>query len=232
MWDVAVDLALGSTCAGCGEAGRSLCRGCAQALPRTGRSAWPTPCPAGLAHPVAAGDYDGLLRALVGAHKEQRVFALARPLGRVLGAVVATAAEQAAWPSLLLVPVPSRPAVVRRRGHDPILRMTRHAAQSLRTGGLDVAVARLLRPARSTVDQAGLGATERAENLAGALRAVQRPGRVAPRVVVTDDVLTTGSTGREAQRALEAAGWRVGAVAVVAATRLRGPALPFCPPDH
>ena len=62
----------------------------------------------------------------------------------------------------------------------------------------------------------------RAANLAGSMAARPAAGD-GPRaaLVVVDDVLTTGSTVREAQRALEAAGLRVAGVATVAATRRR-----------
>jgi predicted amidophosphoribosyltransferase len=77
------------------------------------------------------------------------------------------------------------------------------------------------------VDQAGLGAEERAANLAGSMccrtavlrRLAARHGRAS--IVVCDDVLTTGSTAREAQRALEAVGLHVAGVATIAATRRR-----------
>jgi orotate phosphoribosyltransferase len=65
-----------------------------------------------------------------------------------------------------------------------------------------------------------LGALERADNLEGSMRC-RRVAAVEPPtwVLVVDDVLTTGSTAREAQRALETAGVAVDGVAAVAATR-------------
>ncbi len=79
---------------------------------------------------------------------------------------------------------------------------------------------RLLRSRRPVQDQAGLGEVERAANLAGSMRCLGSAGP-GP-VVIVDDVLTTGSTVREAQRALEEAGVVPVGVATVAATRRRG----------
>ena len=235
--DAGRDLLLGSACVGCAWPGRVLCGSCAVSLPRRGRVSWPSPTPTGLALPFAAGAYDGLLKALVNAHKEHGVLALAAPLGRVLGDVVhdllgALGAGRDAG-TVLLVPVPSRGAVVRRRGHDPLLRVTRAAAVRLRRTGVDARVRRLLVPTGRVRDQAALDAAHRAANLAGSMRC-RRP-RATDRggvVVVVDDVLTTGSTVREAQRALEATGLVVAGVATVAATRRRravrsGASLPF-----
>jgi predicted amidophosphoribosyltransferase len=224
--DAWLDLVHGGGCVGCGAPGRSLCCVCADQLPTSTRSVRPTPCPPGLAACFAAGEYADLLRAMVLAHKEHAVFALAEPLGRVL----ATAARDALGPgTTLLVPVPSRRAVVRARGHDPMLRMVRAAGRSLRRGGASVHVMRLLDVRGPVLDQAGLDARARAANLAhsmgvrtGARRSLVRAG-VAVSVIVCDDVLTTGATAREAQRALEEAGLGVRAVVTVAATRRRLP---------
>jgi hypothetical protein len=57
--DAWADLVLGSSCVGCGRPGRLLCPGCEGALPRRARLAWPSPTPAGLVPPFAAGPYEG-----------------------------------------------------------------------------------------------------------------------------------------------------------------------------
>ncbi|GAB2754002.1 ComF family protein [Nocardioides pakistanensis] len=232
MRDAVLDLVLGSTCAVCGRPGAAICASCSRDLPRRPVTSWPSPCPPGLARPTAVGDYDGALKVLVNAHKEQQRFALARPLGELLAVSVLdhlphpSCSSRTASP-VLLVPVPSRRAVVRDRGHDPLLRVARAATATLRRQGVPARVGRWLRALRAAEDQARLGAADRARNLAGSMaagRSVRRTAAAArpvPLVVVVDDVITTGATVREAQRALEVAGVEVRGIATVAATRRR-----------
>jgi predicted amidophosphoribosyltransferase len=228
--DAGHDLLLGSACAGCGEPGRVLCGRCESALPRHGRPTWPVPTPPGLVEPYAAGSYDGLLKALVIAHKEHGVLTLAAPLGRVLSDVVHDLVVRRRGPDrpsgpVALVPVPSRRVVVRRRGHDPMLRVAREAAARLRRQGTRAGVWRPLAGRGRVHDQAGLGAVDRALNLSGSMRCRRVRGGwltdTTSLVVLVDDVLTTGATAREGQRALEDGGVPVAGVAVLAATRRR-----------
>jgi predicted amidophosphoribosyltransferase len=223
LLDAALDLLLGGRCVGCGRPGRALCVACASGLPSVGRPAWPEPVPPGLAPPWAAEEYAGAVRELVLAHKEHGVLSLRAPLARLLAVAVAGAVPPAE--PVVLVPVPSRPSAVRTRGHDPTAAVTAGAARLLRRHGYDALAVPLLRTRPGLRDQAGLTADERAANLDGSLRcrsealrglARRRP---AARFVVCDDVITTGATAREAQRALESVGLVVAAVAAVAATR-------------
>jgi predicted amidophosphoribosyltransferase len=220
-----LDLVHGACCVGCGLPGRVLCSDCGRRLPSRSLPVRPTPCPDGLAACFAAGEYDGLLGRMVIAHKERAAFPLARPLGLALAAAAGPVLDSVTHS--VLVPVPSRPSVVRARGHDPMLRVSRVAARRLRRAGLVVEVARLLEQHVAVADQVGLTSAQRAANLSGSMRV--RPAvraRLARRgvplsVVLCDDVVTTGATAREAQRTLEDAGLRVRAVVTVAATRRR-----------
>lgn len=224
-----LDLLAGSNCTGCRRPGRQLCSGCAAAIDVPPVVARPTPCPPGLAPAMAAGEYAGLLRALVLGHKEHHRLVLARPLGALLARSVAAVLPSAPGLPVVLVPVPSRPGSARARGHEPMWDLTRRAARELRRAGVDATAYRVLR-VRRVRDQRDLDAAGRAANLAGAMSVVGRwQARLARRhpqalVVLCDDVLTTGSTAREAQRALAATGVRIAGIAVVAATRRRSSA--------
>ena len=208
-----LDLVLPRDCAGCGVPGRTLCAPCSRVLQGASPFAHrPSPAPAGLPPLTAAAAYDGLVRALLLAHKEHGRVGLAGPLGRALATAAAVHG-----PGVVVVPVPSSRAAVRARGHDHARRLASGAARAL---GLRSAA--LLVPVRAVADQSGLGAASRADNLAGALRA--RRGLSGVEVLVVDDVVTTGATLAEAARALTVAGARVRGAAVVAATARRRPA--------
>ena len=227
MLDHWLDLVHGAGCVGCPKPGRSLCAQCASRLPARGLSVRPTPCPDGLAACFAGGEYADLLRAMILRHKEHGTFALAAPLGRVLAAAATCALDPAGV--AVLVPIPSRAAVVRARGHDPVLRFTRVAARHLRSNRHRVRVGQVLAQQGPVHDQAGLSAGQRAANLVGSM-GVRASGRAALArsedplsLLLCDDVLTTGATAREAQRALEESGLRIRAVVTVAATRKQLP---------
>jgi predicted amidophosphoribosyltransferase len=221
-----LDLLLPEPCAGCGGLPRLLCDGCRALLDERARPAAPWPRPAGLPAPWAVARYEGAVRAMIVAHKESGRIGLAGPLGAALARGVLAAAIDAAGSAgvgglVLVVPVPSTRAAVRRRGHDSMLRITTAAVSALRARGVPVRRVDALAHGRPVADQKGLRMTGRAANLAGALR-VARPGAVAGRrVVVVDDIMTTGSTLAEAARALRVAGAEVPAAAVIAATPRR-----------
>lgn len=210
------DLVLPAPCAGCGAtSAASVCLDCLAVL-GTPRRVAPQPVHApGLPPAFCLAEWAGPARDLVLAHKERGRTGLAHPLGQAL----APAARLAAAGPLVLVPVPSRPAVRRARGHDPVARTAAATAAALRADGTRALALPLLRHVRTVRDQAGLTAAQRAQNLAGALVARPRAAAAEPgsAVVLVDDVLTTGATLAEAARAIRAAGRPVAGAVVVAA---------------
>ncbi|MCM3885669.1 ComF family protein [Frankia sp. R82] len=227
---ILADLVVPQSCAGCGCRGVSACPACVAQLHgpvilaavgslATPRRRGPLPC-------LAAARYGGQVRTLLVAYKERRRMDLARPLGTALARVIVHARP---GPAVVLVPVPSSAAARRRRGFDHVRMLCAVAATVLRGRGYRVQVVPLLRPVRRLADQAGLGVRARAENLAGAFalrapaRAVPWPaaGSARPRVLIIDDVVTTGATVREAARALREGALRPHAAVVVAATPSR-----------
>ncbi|MDT0301611.1 ComF family protein [Streptomonospora wellingtoniae] len=202
-------LLLGDHCAGCARPGGRLCPDCARAL-----GTRPRPCRRRAGCPLvwAVGAYTGLERTALLAFKEQGARGLAVPLGARLAGAVAAAA--ACHPDALLVPVPARPAALRTRGYDPVLLMARAAER--RCAAVRLPPEPVLAHRRRVRDQVGLDRDRRRANLAGALEVRAPAAAAGRRVVLVDDVVTTGATLAEAARALRGAGAAVVGGAVLA----------------
>lgn len=123
---------------------------------------------------------------------------------RVFGMQIAAAGGEAMEPNsaaTLIVPMPLHPKRLVERGFNQSREIARVVARSVDRPLVESA----LRRVRETAHQVGLSRPERLGNLRGAFMA--NPLVVAgQRVILVDDVVTTGSTAAEAATALVAAG--------------------------
>jgi predicted amidophosphoribosyltransferase len=208
-WLDAVAVVFPTECSGCGAPDRALCGDCRAALA-------PRPAPVDLPElrVWSALDYASVTRSVLVAFKDGGRTDAAPVLARALRAAMESALDDARDRSdgrdVRIATVPSARAAFRRRGYRPV---------EVLLGRCGLRSERVLRPSRRTVDQAALGAAQRAVNRAGSLRA--EPRSAGRTYLLVDDILTTGSTLREASRALRRAGARVAGAAVVARTERR-----------
>ncbi|WP_167047132.1 phosphoribosyltransferase family protein [Salinibacterium sp. ZJ454] len=222
----ALALLLPVACAGCGADGRGLCETCAAALaPQVTPRTLPDGTPA-----FTALRYEGVVRRVILSFKEQHRTDAAGPLAAALSAVLAsaiaradtdaradTAARAAAsaptMPGVELAAVPPSRAAWRRRGYDPVAVLLRRAGYR---------ASPLLLPAHRTARQKTLTVAERQANRQHSMRATG--SLEGHRVLLVDDVLTSGATLIEAARAVRAAGGIVvGAAAVAYTPRFSSP---------
>jgi ComF family protein len=148
----------------------------------------------------AAAHFSGLMRRLIHDLK----FHDRDDLVRLMGTWLMDAGRDVLAESDLIVPVPlSRAGLLRRRFNQS----ARLGGDLARRSGVPMDALSLIR-VRSTASQVGLSRSEREENLRGAfaVREDRRDRIDGRRIVLVDDVLTTGATVCAATRALRRAG--------------------------
>jgi len=205
-----VDVLFPPRCVSCGASAEVLCGVCRSRLRRIGAPACAR-CGAPTLWPVArcrectrrrlafssaraAVAYAGPAKDLVAAWKEHGL----RHAGAVAAELVAATVPRTA--ADVIAYIPPDPHRLLERGHHPAERLARELGARW-----EIEVAPLLRraPGQASRRQAALARPDRLRNARGAFAAVRR---APPRVVLVDDVYTTGATADAAASALRAAG--------------------------
>ena len=205
-----LDLVFPPHCAGCDLPGTLLCARCEGAILRIDQAYACLRCGA----PLVAGGcaecgerafaFSAVRCAALLAPPVSRAVVVLKDAGErryaaVLAVLLAEAAAGWLCADDVLVPVPASPQALRRRGFDHAADIARELGRS--TG---LPVKRALGATR-TADQRSLGRADRFVNRSGAF--CVSLGVVPPhRVVLVDDVFTTGATLDAAARVLRAAG--------------------------
>jgi predicted amidophosphoribosyltransferase len=203
LWRAFVEAAFPASCPGCGRPAEPVCDACARTL----RSPAPCPPPRGVDRWLALFTYDGVARELVARIKYWRTRATVPWLAHRMAGLIALAGEDARVD--LVTWAPTTPSRRHARGFDHAEILARAVARELR-----------LRARPTLRRQSGPPQTGRP---AAARRAGPgfdaRGAALATRVLLVDDVATTGATLAAAADALR----RRGATRVVAVTAARTP---------
>ena len=146
---------------------------------------------------VSAGRYEGVLAEAIRGCKYRNIVKLIPALSPLLRPVLdALPAADA------VVPVPLHPRRLRQRGFNQSLLLAAWVSRSVERPLWPDALRRI----RWTESQITLDRAQRRSNVRGAFK-VRRPGQVAGRrVLLVDDVYTTGATANECARVLRRAG--------------------------
>lgn len=193
-----IEQLLDTRCVGCREWGTLACNRCVTQWTRYPiRDATPSGIPV-----IALGRYRGGLRAVILAAKHRGAHAIIRRLGDALQEAVRPFGE------ITVIPMPSSRPGFLARGYG--------LSQSIaKTIGRPIADCLVLEDSGSQRDRSRSDRQKRAIQLG-----LHRPS-VGTRVVIVDDVVTTGASANAAIRACHEAGIRVVAVVAIASAQER-----------
>jgi len=200
-------------CASCGEAGYRLCADCMSKI-RFIKGDRCTVCGERLARPIevcldcqhqpppytavrSLADYEGVIRECIHAIKYDHNLGL----GEFFSPMLADLVEEAGWRPDLAMPVPLSAQRAVERGYNQAACIAKPLAARLGVRYHPFGIERT----RDTPSQVGLSAEARRQNVLGAF--IAQPVIVSHmRILLVDDVMTTGSTMEACAQALRDAG--------------------------
>jgi len=157
------------------------------------------------------GSYEDTLRELIHLFKYSKMRPLARPLGALLARAIP---REQRFDLIVPMPLHWRKRWSRRYNQSELL-----AAEVARRWGVPVAT--IVRRVKATAPQAGLSNSKRRLNMRGAFAMRKGVDIKGLRILIIDDVLTTGATASACAGVLKRAGASHIAVAAVARTDRR-----------
>jgi ComF family protein len=148
----------------------------------------------------SAGIYDAALREAI--HRVK--FEGEKPLGRSLGRWLARSLSSETAEVDMIAPVPLHPRRIRERGYN----QSELLSEALAAASGVPHAPRLLTKTTPTRSQATLGRHDRRKNLRGTFALSRGAAAAKMRILLVDDIYTTGCTVEECARVLRRAGAR------------------------
>lgn len=193
-------------CAGCGRVDADWCETCQRELDRSLFDVQPRPLPP-LTAIAATGTHEGKLQDAIHALKYEGALATAAPLGERL----VQALNALEWQVDVILPVPLHTKRQHERGMNQAEKLAIYVAETLNITYNPT----ILHRWRDTPPQVGMNRQQRQANVRGAFSA---SAAISGRVLLVDDVFTTGATLQAcAHAALEAGATLVYGLTVSAA---------------
>ena len=210
-----LDLIYPKRCPGCHKPAVSICESCKIFWEKPPISIKLSKNSVSVLSVVSVAQYRNEVRAVLLAYKEDGE----REAGKILTEALLQARRGISKHLVcVFVPIPSNPKSVRRRGRDFMLDLCNQVA--IQSGDK---VLSIIKVNRDVQDQSKLSEKERSQNLVGAFDCAPKNLKLLAKfpIILVDDLLTTGATLREAQRALRQRGViPIGAITAAHTARL------------
>ena len=212
-----LDLLFPIQCLVCGKDEVLICDKCLNNIPRLPKQAClicKLPSPFGATHPVCKTKHalDGIISALpyqekhvkemIKAFKFKYISSLAEPLAQIIFKEIQNNELTDFFKDFIIVPVPLHPKRLRWRGFNQA-EILGNALVKILGNSTDI---NLIKREKTTIPQTKLTQEERQKNIQNAFTITENANLAGKKILLIDDVVTSGATLRELARIIKKSG--------------------------